>query len=85
LAADPDVDLFVVDEIGKMECFSRRFIDLVRKMLESRSPVLATVAMKGGGLIQEVKQRGDVEVIKVVAGNRDDLVGTLVEKIHESR
>jgi nucleoside-triphosphatase len=25
LAADADADLFVVDEIGKMECYSRRF------------------------------------------------------------
>jgi nucleoside-triphosphatase len=56
LATDPDVDLIVVDEIGKMECFSRRFVDLVRKLIESRLPVLASVAMKGGGLIQEVKR-----------------------------
>lgn len=81
LAADPDVDLFVVDEVGKMECYSRRFVELVRKLLESGSPVLASVAMKDGGLIQEVKRRGDAELITVSAGNRDELVEALVERI----
>jgi nucleoside-triphosphatase len=80
LAGDPDVDLFVVDEIGKMECYSRRFVDLVQELLGRRSPVLASVAMTGRGLIQEVKQRRDAEVIKVVAGNRDELVETLFER-----
>ena len=74
------MDLFVVDEIGKMECFSRRFVDLVRELLGKRPPVLASVAIKGGGLIQEVKQWRDAEVIKVVAGNRDELVETLFER-----
>jgi hypothetical protein len=27
LAPDPDVDVYVIDEIGKMECFSTRFVD----------------------------------------------------------
>jgi nucleoside-triphosphatase len=80
LAGDPDVDPFVVDEIGKMECYSRRFVDLVQELLGRRSPVLASVAMTGRGLIQEVKQRRDAEVIKVVGGNRDDLFETLFER-----
>jgi nucleoside-triphosphatase len=85
LAGDPDVDFFVVDEIGKMECYSRRFVDLVQELLGRRSPVLASVAMTGRGLIQEVKQRRDAELISVSTRNRDDLVGTLVEKIHANR
>jgi nucleoside-triphosphatase len=84
LATDPDVDLIVVDEIGKMECFSRRFVDLVRKLIESRLPVLASVAMKGGGLIQEVKRLGDTELITVSTSNRDRLVEDLVEKFTQA-
>jgi nucleoside-triphosphatase len=82
LAADPDVELVVVDEIGKMECFNRLFVDLVREVLGKRSPVLASVAMKGGGLIQEVKRRRDAELVSVSARNRDDLVEDLTERIH---
>lgn len=81
LAGEPVVDLIVVDEIGKMECFSRRFVDLVRQLLESMTPVLAGVALKGGGLILEAKEGRDVELISVSARNRDDLAGTLVERL----
>ena len=81
LADDADVDLFVVDEIGKMECFSRRFVELVRKLIERRSPVLASVAMKGSGLIQEVKRLRDAELITVSTGNRDGLVEDLVARL----
>jgi nucleoside-triphosphatase len=81
LDGDCDADLFVVDEIGKMECYSRRFVDLVQQLLDGETRVLATVAMKGSGLIQSVKQRQDVDLITVSAGNRDDLVETLVNRI----
>jgi nucleoside-triphosphatase len=81
LDGDCDADLFVVDEIGKMECYSRRFVDLVQQLLDGETRVLATVAMKGSGLIQSVKQRQDVDLITVSAGNRDDLVEALVERI----
>jgi nucleoside-triphosphatase len=70
-----------VDEIGKMECFSRRFVELIARLLDGDVPFLATVAMKGGGIITEVKQRSDVELVKVHEGNRDNLAGELAERI----
>ena len=73
LQADADVDLFAVDEIGKMECFSDLFVDSMRLILEGDAPLLGTVTMKGGGFIAEVKQRADVEVITVSVDNRDKL------------
>jgi hypothetical protein len=60
-----EVDLFVIDEIGKMECFSRTFVNQVGRLLDGNVPVLATVAMKGGGIITAVKQRSDVELVRV--------------------
>ncbi len=74
----PDAGLLVIDEIGKMECFSQKFRALVRQILDSDTPVLATVARKGSGLIGEVKQRPDVELLELTAGNRDSLVGEIV-------
>ncbi|MFC1597675.1 nucleoside-triphosphatase [Planctomycetota bacterium] len=79
-----DVDLFVIDEIGKMECFSGAFVELVGKLLDGDAPVLATVAMKGHGLIADVKKRHDVERITVHGGNRDRLVSDLVERIRSA-
>ena len=40
-------------------------------------PVLATVAMKGGGLIAEVKAREAVWLVEVTPENRDRLPGEI--------
>ena len=50
-----DAELFVIDEIGRMECLSESFVDAMRRLLVSDKSVLATVAQKGGGFINEVK------------------------------
>jgi nucleoside-triphosphatase len=68
-----NVDLYVVDEIGKMERFSELFVDTMRQILEGDVPLLATIAAKGGGFIGELKRRGDVELITANPGNRDSL------------
>jgi len=65
--------LYVIDEIGKMECLSRAFCDAVQLLLDSESPVLGTVAMKGGGFMAEVKARSDVALFEVTVRNRDGL------------
>ncbi len=71
LAPEPRVDLYVVDEIGKMECLSGRFVAATRALLDSDRPVLASIARKGGGFIAEVKRRSDAELWEVTARNRD--------------
>ena len=79
--ATRDVDLIVIDEIGKMECYSKHFVELVGSRFDGEMPVMATVAMRGGGFIKEVKDRSDVELIAVNGDNRDELVDDLVERI----
>ena len=66
-------DLFVVDEIGKMECFSETFVEAVRRLLDSDKCVLATVARKGGGFIREVKDHSSIRLFSLTAGNRSDV------------
>ena len=48
---DPSSDMIIVDEIGKMECLSTPFDRIMKEVLDSEKWVLATVALKGGGLI----------------------------------
>jgi nucleoside-triphosphatase len=67
------VDLFVIDEIGKMECYSERFIDATRTLLDGPLPVLTTVGHKGRGFLSEVKTRRDIRLITVTRENRDAL------------
>jgi len=75
---NPDVELIVMDEIGKMECFSKRFRTLVSDALNSDKQVLATIPLKGYEFIQEVKKRSDVHLFEVTHGNRDRLPGAIV-------
>jgi nucleoside-triphosphatase len=73
--------LIIIDEIGKMECFSSRFVDTVRQLLDGETPVVATVASKGAGFIAEAKARPDVQVIDVTHDNRDTLPQDLAREL----
>ncbi len=74
-----DVELFVIDEIGKMECFSKKFIAAVRRLFESDKPVLATVAKKGSGLISEVKNYPDAQLFTLTIANREKVVVEILD------
>jgi nucleoside-triphosphatase len=78
LAARPDVTVYLVDEIGKMECLSQRFVDSMRRLLASGHLVVATVARKGGGFIDEAKASPGVLLWELTRGNRDRMPGEIV-------
>ena len=46
---DAEGAFVIVDEIGKMECFSKKFLSLIYAVLDSEAPLVATIAQKGGG------------------------------------
>ncbi len=70
----PDAaELYLVDEIGRMECLSPVFVAALWKLLDSPTTVVATVALRGDGVIGEVKQRPDTETWTVTRDNRDDM------------
>lgn len=73
--------LIVIDEIGKMECFSRLFIETVQNVLVSSSIVLGTVARGGSPFIREVRSSPGVELIEVTLQNRDRLVEKIINKL----
>lgn len=66
-----DSALVFIDEIGKMECLSSHFIELMRRLLDSKKTVVATIASKGGGFIAEVKNRKDCEKATIHTKHRD--------------
>ena len=79
LALDPAVDVYLVDEIGKMECFSQHFVAAVRRLLDSDKRMVASIARQGTGFITEVKRRRDIELWEVTVRNRDALVAPLLQ------
>jgi nucleoside-triphosphatase len=71
LAEHDRLAVYLVDEIGKMECLAPGFVRAMRRLLASPRLVVATVALRGGGLIAEVKARPDAQVWEVTRNNRD--------------
>ena len=70
---NPDVELIVIDEIGKMELFSNRFRSLIHDVLNSDKQVLTSIALRGERFIREIKQRSDIHLLEVTRGNRESL------------
>jgi nucleoside-triphosphatase len=79
------VDLYLVDEIGKMECLSERFVERMRSLLDSKRTVVATVASRGEGFIAEVKQREDCELWTLTRANRDAMPERILRWIREAK
>lgn len=69
--------IIVIDEIGKMECFSPLFRESLITALDSQNPVIGSIALKGSPFIEKLKARKDISLIEVTEKNRDELVHLL--------
>jgi nucleoside-triphosphatase len=76
-----DAQLFVIDEIGKMECFSKKFVDTVHRLFKSNKSVLATVALKGTGLISEVKNYPGTKLFNLTRQNSDKTIAEIMQAL----
>ena len=79
--SNPSARLVIIDEIGKMECLSEKFKKLLIEILDSDKWLIATIALKGGGLIAEVKERQDVKLFTMTKSNRDSLLYEVLGEI----
>lgn len=81
---DPErtpADLYVIDEIGKMELLSQKFRKGLVDLLARPSHIMATIAKRGGGFVDQIKARNDVELIEVTKENRDQLPEAIARRI----
>jgi nucleoside-triphosphatase len=81
----PQTKLIIIDEIGKMECLSPKFKKLIKEILDSEKIVIATIAFKGSGLIEEIKKRNDVKLFEITGKNRDPLLSEILSYLKRSR
>ena len=77
--AKTGIGLVVIDEIGKMECFSSLFRQTLIKALDGPTTVLGSIALKGNSFISSIKKRPDTQFINVSEKNRDDLLDDFLE------
>ena len=80
----PETKLIIIDEIGKMECLSPEFKRLIKEILDSEKIVIATIAFKGSGLIEEIKKRNDVKLFEITEKNRDSLLSEIFSYLKKS-
>lgn len=83
LALRPGIEVCLVDEIGKMECLSPRFVSAMQDLLDSDRVVVATIARHGEGLIHAVKARPDCVLWEVTRENRDHLSAEILAWLAE--
>jgi nucleoside-triphosphatase len=81
LAATTEADLIVVDEIGKMELCSPRFVPALEAALASRKPLLGTVLQAPHPWIDGLKRRPTVELYRLTERNREDLKDALLARL----
>lgn len=80
LKLDAGARVYLVDEIGPMECLSPKFVQAMRRLCdEAKAPVVATVALRGTGFIAEVKARAGVTLWEATLETR----GALPERVAE--
>ncbi len=78
---DPSTHLIVIDEIGKMECYSEKFKELLREILDSEKWMISTIALKGSGLIEQIKRRQDIKLFELTRRNRNSLLTEILKEV----
>jgi len=82
---NPEINIIVIDEIGKMEMMSERFCEVVIEAMDSDKPILVTLHKKSRSpLLQDVRRRDDIRILEVTPVNRN-LLPYKIEKIMEEK
>ncbi len=66
-------DLIIIDEIGKMEIFSKRFQKVVLQALNSKSQVLGTIGIHSDPFLDRIRNRKDTIILKLSTANRSEI------------
>jgi nucleoside-triphosphatase len=83
MVAENDNVVVVVDEIGKMECFSAMFRQTLLRVLDSPNTVVGSIALKGDAFINAIKKRSDSRLIMVSEKNRDVLAEEVLSSVKQ--
>lgn len=79
--ADEEIDIIIIDEVGKMEMHSEEFNKAVKEALDCPKPVIMTLHKKSRNpLLQDLRRRDDVRILEVTAVNKN-LLPYKIEKV----
>ncbi|MFQ6615205.1 MAG: NTPase [Fidelibacterota bacterium] len=74
-------NLIVIDELGRMELFSKKFQQVVLEALDSEVPLLGSIQERPHPFLDAIRNRPDVELIHITLENRHDLVREIVRRL----
>lgn len=79
-------DIIVIDEIGRMELFSKEFANVTNEALNSTKIVLGTITAKNTNFTKKIKERDDTEIIKLTRANFTEIethIQRMLKSIYE--
>ena len=74
-------ELFIIDEIGRMECLSFKFCQQIKKIFDSNIPLIATVNNDQLSYIYDLVKPDDISIIPITKKNRNTLWKDILLKI----
>jgi nucleoside-triphosphatase len=74
-------ELIIIDEIGKMELFSKRFRSLIGRILAGDERILGVIHLKTDPFTQRIRQSPAVEIMAVTEMNRNVLPSLILDKL----
>jgi nucleoside-triphosphatase len=74
-------DWVVMDELGRMELYSRPFQEMVLRVLDSTKRVLGVIQQADNSFLNAIRQRQDIQVFIVTPENRNHLLPVLEKAI----
>jgi nucleoside-triphosphatase len=78
-------DLIVIDEIGKIELFSPRFMEAVLKAIDSSKKVLGTIMLNPHPFADAIKRNLNVNVIELTRDNHDQVLREIMDWLKGDR
>ncbi|XP_016933284.2 cancer-related nucleoside-triphosphatase homolog [Drosophila suzukii] len=83
--SQPEPHLLVIDEVGKMELFSKRFESAMVDLLKKKRPLLVTIPEKSSlTLVEQLRKIPSSILYQVTKSNRNTLAGEITDLITKS-
>ena len=78
-----DQQLVVIDELGRMELYSKKFQEKVQDIFQQPIPIFAVVQDRRNPFLDGIRARPDITLFRVTHGNRNALVGEITSILQE--
>lgn len=79
----PATRLVILDEIGRMECLSAKFREIVLRLVSGQSLLLATIALRGTPFMEKIRSWPGVKLLEITPSSRKTIQTEVLTIIKE--